>query len=133
MFQIIDNKIVLPQRAINRIFHGTHSLPEVLRQIRGATLLVGITTDDGRKATVPVFKDEKPWDTVVGIDLEVEGQSRRFFSDFKPTFMVSQSGAVAGIKCAGLPMIIKESWDQKEARKQMQLVRVAERRIERIT
>lgn len=112
-----DGKIYITQRNLNRLYHKTKSLSEVLKQ-EGATLLVrgGF---DGKGDPVRVGATEHPWDKVIGIDLMADRQ--RFFSDFVHKFIVTDASArepfrVKGIKANGLPPILAETPEMRHHR-----------------
>lgn len=102
-------KIYISRQNMNRLYHGTKRIWEVLRE-SGAMLV----TKEGRVAL-----SADPASDVIGIDF-VE-QKLRFLTDWQHEFIISNVKArdkfeVKALRVNKLPLIVVETPEMKEAR-----------------
>ncbi len=102
-------KIYISRQNMNRLYHRTKPIWEVLRE-SGAVLL----TKDGR-----VDKNADPSSNIIGVDF-IE-QKRRFLTDWRHEFVISNKIAkdkfeVKMLRVHKLPLIVIETPEMKVAR-----------------
>lgn len=103
-----NDKIVISQRNMNRIFFGTKKVWEVLRA-EGARVLAAANVPNGTNVPLRVPMGQHPWGEVLGIDLM--DQKLRYMTDWSHKFIASNPIAgeafrIRELRVSGLPPII---------------------------
>jgi hypothetical protein len=103
-----NNKILVSQREMNRLFHKTASLWQVLSRA-GARLLF-VKENEVFCADANVIPSEK----IVGIEIPTSGE--RFFKKQNEKFVVDNNSVVKEFQVSGLPLIQVETEELKAHR-----------------
>lgn len=115
-----NDKIYISQRNMDRLYHGTHKVWDILR-MEGVTLVAEVGKDEitGKPIFARVPAGQYPRGRVVGIDLMEERQ--RFLTDWSRKFLTTNPVAgdklrVKECRVNGLPPLVVETPEMKEHR-----------------